>query len=43
MVLILLVLSLICKEFGMHFAKFLGLDNAGGSNESQLSNARWLC
>jgi hypothetical protein len=35
MLLILLVLSLICKEFGMNFAKFLGLENAGGSNEPQ--------
>jgi hypothetical protein len=35
MLLILLVLSLICKEFGMHFAKFVGLGNAGGSNVPQ--------
>ena len=35
MVLILLVLSLICKEFGMNFAKFLGLENAGRSNVPQ--------
>jgi len=35
MVLILLVLSLICKQFGMYSAKFLGLENAGGSNEPQ--------
>jgi hypothetical protein len=35
MLLILLALSLICKQFDMHFAKFLGLVNAGGSNEPQ--------
>ena len=35
MPLILLVLSPICKEFGMHFAKFVGLENVGGSNEPQ--------
>jgi hypothetical protein len=25
----------ICKQFGMHFAKLLGLENAGGSIEPQ--------
>lgn len=35
MLLILLVLSPICKEFGMHLAKFVGLGNAGGSNVPQ--------
>lgn len=33
--LILVVLSPICNEFGMHFAKFVGLENAGVSNEPQ--------
>jgi hypothetical protein len=32
---ILVVLSPICKEFGMHLAKFVGLGNAGGSNVPQ--------
>lgn len=34
-ILILVVLSPICKEFGMHLAKFVGLGNAGGSNGPQ--------
>jgi hypothetical protein len=34
-ILILVVLSPICKEFGMHLAKFVGLGNAGGSNVPQ--------
>ena len=33
--LILVILSPICKEFGMHLAKFVGLGNAGGSNVPQ--------
>ena len=34
-ILILVVLSPICKEFGRHLAKFVGLENAGGSNVPQ--------
>ena len=34
-ILILVVLSPICKEFGMQLAKFVGLGNAGGSNVPQ--------
>jgi hypothetical protein len=34
-ILILVVLSPICKEFGVHLAKFVGLGNAGGSNVPQ--------
>jgi hypothetical protein len=34
-ILILVVLSPVCKEFGMQLAKFVGLDNAGGSNVPQ--------
>ena len=34
-ILILVILSPICKEFGMHLAKFVGLGNAGGSNVPQ--------
>jgi hypothetical protein len=34
-ILILVVLPPICKEFGMHLAKFVGLGNAGGSNVPQ--------
>jgi hypothetical protein len=34
-ILILVVLSPICKDFGMHLAKFVGLGNAGGSNVPQ--------
>jgi hypothetical protein len=33
--LILVILSPICKEFGMHLAKFVGLGNAGGSSVPQ--------
>ena len=33
--LILVVLSPICKEFGMHLAKCVDLGNAGGSNVPQ--------
>jgi hypothetical protein len=34
-ILILVVLSPICKEFGMQLAKFVGFGNAGGSNVPQ--------
>ena len=34
-ILILVVLSPVCKEFGMRLAKFVGLGNAGGSNVPQ--------
>ena len=34
-ILILVVLSPVCKEFGMHLAKFVGFGNAGGSNVPQ--------
>ena len=34
-ILILIFLSPVCKEFGMHLAKFVGLGNAGGSNVPQ--------
>jgi hypothetical protein len=34
-ILILVVLSPIFKEFGMHLARFVGLGNAGGSNVTQ--------
>ena len=34
-ILILVVLSPIFKEFGMHLATFVGLGNAGGSNVPQ--------
>ena len=34
-ILILVVLSPVCKEFGMHLAKFVGLGNAGGLNVPQ--------
>ena len=33
--LILVVLSPVCKEFGMHLAKCVVLGNAGGSNVPQ--------
>lgn len=34
-ILILLLLSSITKDFSMHLAKVVGLGNAGGSNEPQ--------
>jgi hypothetical protein len=34
-ILILVVLSPVCKEFGMQLAKFVGPENAGGSNVPQ--------
>ena len=34
-ILILVILSPICKEFGMHLEKFVGPGNAGGSNVPQ--------
>ena len=34
-ILILVILSPICKEFGMHLAKLVVLGNAGGSNVPQ--------
>jgi hypothetical protein len=34
-ILVLVVLSPICKEFGVNLAMFVGLGNAGGSNVPQ--------
>jgi hypothetical protein len=39
MLLILVAIPPICKEFSMHFAKFVGLENAGGSNEPRCQMA----